>query len=134
MFMTYHSRFLDRDFTFETGSITKLKKKYKLENIEDANGLTFIDPAMTVHIWMPSFSATSPADISVLSHEIVHAACYGLDYAQIPLFQKTDDGDLNTEALAYLVGELTEAFLSKVPKAKSKAVKQRRAKKDYHQT
>jgi len=82
MFISYHSRFLDRDFTFETCDIEKLKKKYKLDDsIEDANGLTFADLSMSVHIWMPSFSASSPSDMSTLAHEIVHAASFGLDFA-----------------------------------------------------
>ena len=39
----YYSKFLDRWFTFETCQLDKLVKKYKIDGISDANGLTFMD-------------------------------------------------------------------------------------------
>lgn len=55
----------------------------------------------------------NPRDISVFAHEVSHAAIFGLDIHDVPFFHRSRDGVVNSEALSYLIGELTENLLKK---------------------
>ena len=88
--------------------------------LEGRGGLCWYGCDNTIVIWMAAIPRT-PYQISVLIHEITHAAIQMLSSVGVPVDAKTD------EAVCYLLDYLTQTFLEKMWKngrGRSKASKQ----------